>query len=201
MTALRHTAWLHTQCCDSTQALAREWVTTLDLPVNGPALRAAPGTHTGDDPHVAALFSTDSQRSGRGREGRTWHDPPGSAAMFSLAVALPRIDADEHLARRVAEQARDALVAAGAPAPEVREPNDLYIDGRKVGGVLVDAQTIEGSLHWVIAGVGINLTGEPFDADGRSATSVHHATGVTLEATAVILSLVDRLQPTLGFDS
>lgn len=201
MSALRHTAWLHTECCDSTQALAREWVTSLDLPVNDSALRAAPGDHTGDDPHVAALFSTDSQRTGLGREGRTWHDPPGSAAMFSLAVALPRIEADEHLARRVAEQARDTLGAAGASAAEVREPNDLYIDGRKIGGVLVDAQTVEGSLRWLIAGIGINLTGAPFEAGSRSATSVQHATGLTLGATDVILAIVDRLQLTLGFDS
>jgi BirA family biotin operon repressor/biotin-[acetyl-CoA-carboxylase] ligase len=96
------------------------------------------------------------QTAGRGRHGRAWHTAPGSALLFSLAVpfiASRAIDGAVSLAC--------GLAAAEALAPfasvQLKWPNDLYLDGRKLGGVLCELALDSLGRRTLIAGFGINL--------------------------------------------
>jgi len=89
----------------------------------------------------------EEQTAGRGRLDRRWEAPPGSALLASFVVAAHRL----------------ASVAAGVAAAEacgppvrLKWPNDLLLEGRKVGGILV-----EGRSERAVIGVGINLTWAP----------------------------------------
>ncbi len=95
-------------------------------------------------PHGTAVTAGE-QTAGRGRQGRGWSTPPGSA----LAVSLVIRDPDPLLSLRAGLAVADL---AGAPA-RVKWPNDVLVDGRKVAGVLVEGRPQEG---WAVLGIGVN---------------------------------------------
>jgi BirA family biotin operon repressor/biotin-[acetyl-CoA-carboxylase] ligase len=95
-------------------------------------------------PHGTAVTAGE-QTAGRGRQGRGWSTPPGSA----LAVSLVIRDPDPLLSLRAGLAVADL---AGAPA-RVKWPNDVLVGGRKVAGVLVEGRPQEG---WAVLGIGVN---------------------------------------------
>lgn len=122
------------------------------------------------------------QTAGRGRRGRVWTAPEGKALLYSailrpldgrhlllpLAVPLAVCDA--------AEQLRPGAECA------VKWPNDVWLDGRKLAGVLIEARPQDG---WAVIGIGLNLSVAPdeFPPDLRHpAVSLFGATPSTAAA-------------------
>lgn len=99
---------------------------------------------------VGAIVVADEQTAGRGRLDRRWEAPPGASLLASFVVA------PNPLASIAA-----GVAAAEACGPEVRLkwPNDLLLDDRKLGGILV-----EGRAGKMVIGIGINLGWAPPDA-------------------------------------
>lgn len=146
----------------------------------------------GAAPHEVVAVSARSQRAGRGREGRTWQDPPGSALLLSIGVRGP---ADPGMLDQLpGDLARIVVACIGVPATW-REPNDIVDDtGAKIGGVLVDARTTGMLVDEVIAGIGLNVTGPAFEtADRRAATSIEQCTGAAVDEAALRSSLVEAV--------
>ena len=95
-------------------------------------------------PH-GTLVTAGVQTAGRGRQGRTWTAPPGTALLLSLVVR----ELDTLLSLRAGLAVADL---AGAAA-RVKWPNDVLVDGRKVAGILVEGRPQEG---WAVVGIGVN---------------------------------------------
>ena len=96
---------------------------------------------------LGSIVVADHQTAGRGRHDRRWEAPPGTALLVSFVLdPRPLLS----LAAGVA--------AAEACGPQVRLkwPNDLLLDGRKLGGILIEATPQK-----AVAGIGINLTWAP----------------------------------------
>jgi BirA family biotin operon repressor/biotin-[acetyl-CoA-carboxylase] ligase len=132
------------------------------------------------------VVTADEQTAGRGRQGRTWTAPPGKALLYSaivrplderhlmlpLAAPLAVCAAAEELAADPSAESREKAkpgTAAAKPEPlrcEVKWPNDVLVEGRKLAGILVEARPQDG---WAVVGVGLNLTvsREEFPADLR----------------------------------
>ena len=104
----------------------------------------------------------DEQTAGRGRRGAAWMSPPGAGLWMS--VLLPPDPAGRPLPL-VVGLACAVAVEALAPGVEVgiKWPNDLMLDGRKLGGVLCEA-----AAGGTVAGVGINVSRAP-DVEGATA--------------------------------
>ncbi|MBM4395100.1 MAG: biotin--[acetyl-CoA-carboxylase] ligase [Deltaproteobacteria bacterium] len=98
----------------------------------------------------------DAQSAGRGSNGRTWESPAGMG-LYASVLVRPAPAAPDRLAAlplRVGAAVADAL----AGAVRVKWPNDLVApDGRKVGGVLVEAEASGGAVAFVLVGVGLNV--------------------------------------------
>jgi BirA family biotin operon repressor/biotin-[acetyl-CoA-carboxylase] ligase len=148
----------HFRLTDSTNARAREL-----------AGRGAPhGT----------LVTAAEQSAGRGRQGRTWSAPAGRALLCSIVIRdspplLPLVagvavadlvDAPVGAAPAGAAVAGvvDVTVppAAGGSAAQIKWPNDVLVDGRKVAGILVEARLQE---RWAVLGIGLNVALRPED--------------------------------------
>jgi BirA family biotin operon repressor/biotin-[acetyl-CoA-carboxylase] ligase len=99
-------------------------------------------------PH-GTLVTASEQTAGRGRQGRTWVTPPGTAIAASVILRA----FDELLPLRAGLAVAD-LAGAGA---RVKWPNDVLLDGRKVAGILVEARTPE----WAVVGIGVNVREVP----------------------------------------
>lgn len=136
----------HLRVTDSTNARAREL-----------AEGGAPG---------GTVVTADEQTAGRGRQGRTWTAPPGGALLYSailrplderhlllpLAVPLAVCEAAEELLAGLSSG--DAVEGEAAFECQIKWPNDIWLEGRKLAGVLIEAKPQDG---WAVLGVGLNL--------------------------------------------
>ena len=95
------------------------------------------------------LVTANEQTTGRGRQGRDWVTPPGVAIAASLVLR----DFDELLPLR----AGLAVADVAGPGARVKWPNDVWVDGRKVAGILVEARAGE----WAVLGIGVNVALDP----------------------------------------
>ena len=113
--------------------------------------RAAEGADAG------TLVLADEQTAGRGRQGRPWVSQRGSGIWLTL-IERPRDPrAVDVLSLRLGLHAAAALAPfAGSPIG-LKWPNDLYVDGRKLAGILVEARWREQRLDWIAVGFGINV--------------------------------------------
>jgi BirA family transcriptional regulator, biotin operon repressor / biotin---[acetyl-CoA-carboxylase] ligase len=142
-------------------------------------------------PH-GTLVTADEQTAGRGRQGRSWVAPPGRALLMSLV--LRELDESHALLPLAAAVAVcEACEASADVVCSIKWPNDVWIEGRKVAGILVEGRPQEG---WAVLGVGLNVaTGaEEFPAELRSsATSLLASARATPPVADVCAELVARL--------
>ncbi|MCM0044745.1 MAG: biotin--[acetyl-CoA-carboxylase] ligase [Burkholderiaceae bacterium] len=158
----------------------------------------------GAPPGGPLLLAAEMQTAGRGRAGRNWLAAPGDSLCFSLAWPLRG---------PVARLAGLPLAAGVATAGMLRKsghrvtlkwPNDLLLDGEKLGGILVEtapqpADAAAGVL-WVVIGIGINVHANP----GRDAGIGHRvaALGERIDRNVLLAALADALAGALAqFDA
>lgn len=119
------------------------------------------------------------QTRGRGRLERTWQSPKDAGLYFSVVLRPSlQLSAWPLISLMCALAVSDALLKTSDLKVDIKWPNDLHVNDRKLGGVLIEtAETESGTA--AIAGIGINLTQENFPAELKEvATSVEAATGV-----------------------
>jgi BirA family transcriptional regulator, biotin operon repressor / biotin---[acetyl-CoA-carboxylase] ligase len=125
-------------------------------------LARAPACEGSADAALAEL-----QLAGRGRHGRAWSTPFGGSLALSLGRTFrdaARVDPSLSLAVGVA--VARALLRQGARGIGLKWPNDVWFEGRKLGGILVELKTVAGGAGQVVIGVGLNLS---LSADRRRA--------------------------------
>jgi BirA family biotin operon repressor/biotin-[acetyl-CoA-carboxylase] ligase len=147
----------HYRSTDSTNTRAREL-----------AAEGAPG---------GTVVTAGEQTAGRGRQGRAWTAPPGKALLYS-AVLRPFDERHALLPLAVplavcetAEELQPGIECA------VKWPNDIWVDGRKLAGILIETRTQE---RWAVIGIGLNLciAPEEFPPDLRdTAVSLFGSSG------------------------
>jgi BirA family biotin operon repressor/biotin-[acetyl-CoA-carboxylase] ligase len=131
----------------------------------------------GEGAPLGTVVTAAEQTAGRGRGDRVWSAPAGAALLYS-AILRPLDLGHLLLPLAVPLAACEACEAVAPVRCEIKWPNDLWLDERKLGGVLIEARPPE----WAVIGVGINLAIAPeeFPDDLRwPATSLGH--GVTPE--------------------
>jgi BirA family biotin operon repressor/biotin-[acetyl-CoA-carboxylase] ligase len=107
------------------------------------------------------------QSAGRGRHGRSWESPPGN--LYMSLVARPECPMNEamQLGFVAALAVGETLGSIVPPLTELRYkwPNDVLLNGSKVAGILMESATqSDGTLDWLILGLGINVASHPKEA-------------------------------------
>ncbi|HTX90935.1 MAG TPA: biotin--[acetyl-CoA-carboxylase] ligase [Anaerolineales bacterium] len=112
---------------------------------------------SGSAPDLAMVFA-EEQTAGRGRGGHSWFTPPGAALAFSL-ILKPLPGEEQAIARFSALGALSVCEALGALDlnPEIKWPNDVLLNRKKVCGVLPEAVWVGGRLESIVLGVGLNV--------------------------------------------
>jgi BirA family biotin operon repressor/biotin-[acetyl-CoA-carboxylase] ligase len=171
---------VHFRVTESTNARARE-------------LAAAGAPH-------GTLVTAGEQTAGRGRQGRAWTAEPGEALLMSLIVR--GIGPDTTLLPLATALAVSEAVEslAGEVEARIKWPNDVWIERRKVAGILLEGRPQEG---WAVIGVGLNVATREFPEDLRgTATSLALAgASVGVEDTlAALLVALERWVPAPATD-
>jgi BirA family biotin operon repressor/biotin-[acetyl-CoA-carboxylase] ligase len=113
-------------------------------------------------PH-GSLFVADEQTEGRGRRGNAWLTAPGESLLFSVLLR-PQLELSQASALTLAIGLglRDAIAPLVQDSVRIKWPNDLYVAGKKLAGILVESQLQGERLQAVVVGVGLNVATRDF---------------------------------------
>ena len=140
-----------------------------------------------------AVVAADAQSAGRGRHGRVWVSPPGAGLYVSL-VLRPRAEAAPLLTIAAGVALSDAIQAATGLSCALKWPNDLYVGGRKLAGILAEAGAAPDGTPHVVLGFGINVLPAAFSPDiAARATSLEGELGRAIDRHALLRACLDAL--------
>ncbi len=144
--------------------------------------------------HFQAVFA-ECQLAGRGRLGRNWYSPRGGNIYLSVGKRLAVAPAPA-LSLAIGVGVAKALERHTDLAISLKWPNDIYVHGAKLGGVLIE--TVSGPHGvWMVLGVGINIRLADDDERTRSITQawtdVERATGGFVERNRIAGALLDEI--------
>jgi BirA family biotin operon repressor/biotin-[acetyl-CoA-carboxylase] ligase len=151
----------------------------------------------------STIYIADEQTAGRGRGGHAWHSAPEDGLYVSMLTRPPLRLRDAlwlSLATGLAAQA--AVRNTAAIELDLRWPNDLLLEHRKLGGILVETAVepdADSTLRYAVIGIGVNLNQNTFPADlAALATSLRIATGHVQSRHALLIALLRSLDFELG---
>jgi biotin-[acetyl-CoA-carboxylase] ligase BirA-like protein len=124
---------VHYELCDSTQNIALEKLKT----------GSPPGT----------TITADAMTNGRGRSGRAWHTPERSNVCLTTIGESVAPEILWQLAPLVSLACVEALRALSHLAIHIRFPNDIYLENKKLGGILIESSVLEHQTYPLI-GIG-----------------------------------------------
>jgi BirA family transcriptional regulator, biotin operon repressor / biotin---[acetyl-CoA-carboxylase] ligase len=184
-------------------------VSTADLPLEphqvGPLLKGRlgrPYRHVEETESTQALLGPDDpegavavaehQTAGRGRLGRRWEAPPGTALTFSVLLQPPAGAPIQQLSLvaglAVSETVEDALQLSA----QLKWPNDVMVDRRKIAGILAEAR---GGVVVLGIGLNVNQTREQLPQDARvPAASLRTVDGEVRDRGPLLADLLARLE-------
>lgn len=129
------------------------------------------------------IVLTEEQTRGMGRMGRRWLSPGYVNLLFSILL-YPNIKPDQIfvLTMTLALATIEAIKERSGLTPRIKWPNDLYVDRRKLAGILAEFSLSHGRTEYVILGLGLNVNWNPnHEADVTNpATSILQETGIIL---------------------
>ena len=144
----------------------------------------------------ATLATADFQTRGRGQRGHAWHSRPGENLLLSLRLRPQGLAVERRfrLMQRVALEIAGTLADFGI-ASEIKWPNDIYADGRKICGFIVENRIAGGAIVESLAGIGLNVNQTDWPAELPNPVSMRQAAGRPFDCEEVLQALVGRLVP------
>ena len=134
---------------------------------------------------AGTLVLADEQTAGRGTQGRKWTSRAGDGIWLALIERAPDAAALDVLSIRCGLYAAEALDGLATGRIGVKWPNDLYVGGRKLAGVLIETRWRGTAAEWVSIGFGLNVRTPPLE------------TAIGLVDTCFRLDALARLAPAL----
>ena len=142
------------------------------------------------------LAVADHQSAGRGRRGRSWDSPAGSSIYMSVLLR-PKIAPDRApmLTLVMACSVAEGIMDCEDVKVQIKWPNDIIINGKKLVGILTEMSTQIDYINHVTVGVGINVNMTGFPEDLRAtATSLRIETGHVVKRAPLIAAVMERLE-------
>jgi BirA family biotin operon repressor/biotin-[acetyl-CoA-carboxylase] ligase len=146
----------------------------------------------GPDLEEGAVAVCDVQTRGRGRLGRGWETPPGTAILCSILLVPPAERPPAELSLVAGLAIAEAVEAELGLAVQLKWPNDVMVNRRKVAGVLAEAANGR-----VVVGMGVNVnqTREQLPADAQTAPgSLYTTDGIQRPRAPLLAALLGRLE-------
>ncbi len=140
------------------------------------------------------VITTDFQLKGRGTHNKFWYSERDTQLLYSLTTFHESIKIDPRIIiPHTANCVKQMIKSVYETDVEIKEPNDLLINGKKCAGILVESFS-RGSKVWIIFGLGLNINNDYFDGDLKyNATSLKIETGKTYDRSALIYPLTELL--------
>ncbi len=142
------------------------------------------------------LIITDHQTTGKGQRGSHWESEPYKNLTFSLILFPYYVSLDRQflLTQMTSLAILNTLSEMGLPT-KIKWPNDIYCNGLKIAGILIENTVRRAELEATVIGVGLNVNQKKFNT--ANATSICLQLGFEPELETVLNSLLDHFQKLL----
>jgi BirA family biotin operon repressor/biotin-[acetyl-CoA-carboxylase] ligase len=149
-------------------------------------------------PVEGTIIYTFEQNQGRGQRGNSWHSEPNKNVALSLILHPAFLSGNEQfLLTKIASLAVADLMAELLPKDydvKIKWPNDVYVDKRKIAGILIENVISENTLQSSIIGIGLNINQTIFETEANNATSLKLLTHKDYNLQTVMESLCGFLE-------
>ncbi|MDY3812970.1 MAG: biotin--[acetyl-CoA-carboxylase] ligase [Candidatus Copromonas sp.] len=146
-------------------------------------------------PH-GTLAVAEKQLGGKGRRGRVWTSPAGVGIWMSMLLR-PQIDplAASMLTLVMALAAKKGIEISTGLKSEIKWPNDLVLNKKKICGILTEMSTELMEIQYVIPGIGINVNQKDFPDDIKAtATSLYIESGKIQKRSEIIAAIMEAFE-------
>ena len=145
---------------------------------------------------VGALAVAESQTAGRGRRGRHWEAPAGTGVWMSLLLRPKMEPASAPALTLLAGLAvAEALEEVTGLSMEIKWPNDILCNGKKIVGILMEMDCEMQEVHFIVLGIGVNVNMAEFPEGLREkATSLYLEGGRTYSRRQTVHSILERFE-------
>ncbi len=114
---------------------------------------------------IYAIFA-ENQTKGRGTNGRVWKATKEQNILLSLLFYPNRkVTSLAGITYKIAEMIKEAIKDLYGIDLEIKLPNDLLLNGKKICGILTEASVLNGTITDLIIGIGFNVNQEEFESD------------------------------------
>lgn len=142
------------------------------------------------------IVVADCQNSGKGRRGRSWNSPPGTSISFSVLLQ-PKLAPGQApmITLLMAMAVAKAVQEVCALETQIKWPNDVVVNQRKICGILTEMSVESDYIHYVIVGTGINVNQDQVPEELQaSATSLFLEKGRKVLRADVLVQVIDSFE-------
>lgn len=148
------------------------------------------------------IVIAESQTRGKGRMGRSWVSPPRLNLYLSVILRpkLPPLHAPQITLMSAVALAETVQSFSPSP-PEIKWPNDILVEGKKLAGILTESSCNSEKILFVVLGIGVNVNFPPEEMPESirdTATSLMALSGAPVDRTALTLQLIQNLDRCYG---
>lgn len=148
-----------------------------------------------DNINDGTVILADMQTAGKGTKGRKWYT--GSELNIAMTIVLKpncEIEKIKHLTVDVAKIIKKSIKELYDYNLEIKEPNDLMLNGKKISGILTESNTLGSKLNYIILSVGFNVNENEFNEDTKDiATSLKREYKKDFSREEIISKIIEAL--------
>lgn len=148
-----------------------------------------------DKPKEGTVISTDYQYAGKGQLTNKWESAPNKNVSLSVILypAFLYVEKQFYFNQAISIAVYHTIEAYLPGRVMVKWPNDIYIDDKKVTGILIQSQIQGRNLSSSIVGIGINVNQEKFLSDAKNPVSIYNVIGKSIELGDFKAALLENL--------
>lgn len=142
------------------------------------------------------LVMADIQTKGRGTHGRVWHTDEVNNIAFSFYIDMNcNIKKLDKITIEIAEIIVDIFKTKYGINLEIKEPNDIMLENKKIGGILTETKIISEKVKHLVVGIGINTEKQKFTEDIKEiATSIKKQCNLRIDVKEFITEFCNRFE-------
>jgi BirA family biotin operon repressor/biotin-[acetyl-CoA-carboxylase] ligase len=124
-----------------------------------------------------SVLSALEQTGGRGQRENKWHSEPNQNLTFSIVLKNPPVKAaDQFIISEITAVTLVSFLAEHGIEADIKWPNDIYVSGKKICGILIENSLKGQGIDWTIIGIGLNVNQFNFPVNLPNPTSMRICT-------------------------
>lgn len=142
-------------------------------------------------PSHGSVILAEFQKAGRGQDSNTWHSAPGKNLLFTIIFQPEKLTVKQQFIcnKFISVALAETLQGYVRGKVEIKWPNDLLINGRKIAGILIETFLKGNNIGCLIVGVGCNVNQIHFPSNLLNATSLQLEEGIEVDRNQLLEKL------------